>query len=505
MNGVDVILNTDGYKLDHRRQYPAGTQQVLANFTPRGSRIEGIDKVVFFGLQHWLINTLQDQWKDFFEGDIDQICADYEDFTLNYAGPNDIGSQHFRDLHALGYLPLEFKALPEGTEVPLRVPMFTVENTVDDFFWLVNYLETSMSNALWMPCTSATLSKRMRDLFNEWAIKTGKSPEDMAFQGHDFSMRGMSGLEAAQISGMGHLVSFTGSDNLPAIRAVKRFYPTDSFIGGGVPATEHAVMCAGGKDDELETYNRLLDLYPVGLLSVVSDTWDLWNVITDILPRVRDKIMARDGKLVIRPDSGDPADILCGTKVLDLIYDGDSFDNPLDDRSPEEKGVVELLWDEFGGTVNEAGYKELDSHIGVIYGDSINHERAKDILERLEAKGFAATNVVFGMGSYGFQYQTRDTFGFAVKSTNVVIDDVDTPIFKAPKTDNGLKKSLKGRVAVASNPLQGGKLVALDDELPKERKNVIDNGHNLLKTVWKDGKFVKELTFDEVRAHALGS
>lgn len=485
--GLDITLATDGYKLDHRRQYPAGTEQVLANFTPRGSRIEGIDKVVFFGLQHWLLNTLQEQWADFFNGDIDQICAGYEDFVLNYAGPNDIGSSQWRALHELGYMPLEFKALPEGTEVPLRVPMFTVENTHPDFFWLVNYLETSLSNALWMPCTSATLSKRMRDLMNEYAVKTGNTPEDMAFLGHDFSMRGMSGLEAAQISGMGHLTSFTGSDNLPAIRAVKKFYPTDSFVGGGVPATEHAVMCAGGKDDELETYNRLLGIYPNGLLSVVSDTWDLWNVLNNILPKLKDKIMARDGKLVIRPDSGDPVKILMG-------------DPEADPNSPEFKGVVEILWDNFGGTVNAAGYKELDSHIGVIYGDSINYERCKAILEGLVNKGFAAVNVVYGMGSYGFQYQTRDTFGFAVKSTNVVINGVDTPIFKDPKTDNGLKKSLKGRVAVIRNPR--GTLLAIDDDTPGTRENLAEA--DLLETVWKNGEFVKNLTFDQVRVNALG-
>lgn len=497
VKGLGITLATDGYKLDHRRQYPEGVTRVLANLTPRGSRIDGIDKVVFFGLQHWLINTLENQWKDFFEGDIDEICAAYEDFVTTYAGPNDIGSQHFRDLHALGYMPLEFKALPEGTEVPIRVPMFTVENTHDDFFWLVNYLETSMSNALWMPCTSATLSKRMRDLFNEYALKTGKKPEDMAFQGHDFSIRGMSGLEAAQISGMGHLVSFTGSDNLPAILAVNEFYPTPNFVGGGVPATEHAVMCAGGKDDELETYKRLINLYPTGLLSIVSDTWDLWNVIDNILPALKDEIMARDGKLVIRPDSGDPADILCGTKTNAELWD--IVENEHREPTSEEYGVVRLLWEYFGGTTNDQGYRELDEHIGVIYGDSINYERALDILQRLEAMGVVATSVVFGMGSYGFQYQTRDTFGFAVKSTNVVINGVDTPIFKDPKTDNGLKKSLKGRFTVVDDAESG---ITVHDDISQDEIDRGVFGDNLLKTVWKDGQFVNRLTFDQVRENA---
>lgn len=495
----DAMYLTDGYKLDHRRQFPDGTEYVLANWTARGSRIEGVDSVVFFGLQHWLTDTLGRVWGEFFAGDIDAMCAEYEEFLLGYAGPNDIGSDHFRALHKLGYLPLEFKALPEGTNVPLRVPMFTIENTHPDFFWLVNYIETSVSNGLWMPCTSATTSRRMRMMMNEFAIKTGSTAEDMPFYGHDFSIRGMAGVDSAVISGMGHLVSFTGSDNLPAIRAVSNYYPTDSFVGGGVPATEHSVMCAGGQDDELLTYKRLLGLYPVGLLSVVSDTWDLWNVIENILPQLKSEIMGRDGKLVIRPDSGDPADILCGIKAT---VSGTSISDKRaagTNLQPEEKGVVELLWEQFGGTVNEAGYKVLDPHVGVIYGDAINYDRAVDIYTRLEAKGFAAVNVVFGMGSYGFQYQTRDTFGFAIKSTNVVINGVDTPIFKDPKTDNGLKKSLKGRIAVVRG-IGGESLVAIDQI--QSSNPILSSNANLLKTVWKDGEFVKRLSFDQVRENA---
>ena len=494
MSASDVLFNTDGYKLGHIHMYPPKTEFVLSNFTPRTSRIKGVDKVVFFGLQHWLADTLGRQWGEFFAGDIDEICADYEDFLLNYLGPdNGVGSDQWRALHALGYLPLEFRALPEGTSVPLRVPMFTVENTHKDFYWLVNYLETSMSNSLWMPCTSATIAKRMRNMLNEKAIKCGLTPDDVAFGGHDFSMRGMSGLDAAETSGAAHLTSFTGSDSLPAIRFVKKFYPTDSFIGGGVPATEHAVMCAGGKDTEIETFRRLLKLHPKGILSVVSDTWDLWYVLTDILPALKDEIMAREGTLVIRPDSGNPADIVCGTYTNEQLaahttgIDGDAF--------PHELGVVRLLEKTFGSTTNEAGYKTLDSHVGVIYGDSINYDRADDITDRLLEMGFVSTQVVLGMGSYGYQMNTRDTFGFAIKATNVVIDGVETPIFKDPITDNGTKKSLKGRVLVARDG--DLELIAVDEVA----KDVAQAG--LLQPVWRNGEFVKEFTFDEVRENVL--
>lgn len=251
-------------------------------------------------------------------------------------------------------------------------------------------------------------------------------------------------------------------------------------------------MCAGGQEDEMETFQRLLDLYPTQILSVVSDTWDYWNVLTNILPSLKEQILARGangGKLVVRPDSGDPADIICGTRDYDCTTN-------------EEKGSIQLLWDEFGGTVNEQGYKVLNPAVGLIYGDSMNFGRIKNICERLEAKGFASTNVVFGIGSFNYQYQTRDTFGFAMKATNVVIEGEEKAIFKDPKTDSGLKKSLKGRIAVvnlgnAENP----DLHAFDDSTPGARDKAVESGDNLLTTVWKDGKFVKEYTFDEVRAN----
>lgn len=316
---------------------------------------------------------------------------------------------------------------------------------------------------------------------NSWALKTTGSTEGVGFLGHDFSMRGMAGAGGANLSGLGHLVAFTGTETVPVLQYVADYYPFEGFLAGTVPATEHSVMCAGGDENERETFQRLLDLYPTGILSVVSDTWDFWNVLTSHLPALRDQIMARDGKLVVRPDSGDPADIICGTYPAELEPVG---------GHPEEKGAIELLWDEFGGTVNEQGYKVLDEHVGLIYGDSMHYDRINDINARLEAKGFASTNWVAGLGSYGYQYQTRDTFGFAMKATNVVIEGEERAIFKDPKTDDGLKKSLKGRIAVGKYP--DGTLFAVDEIAQPQASD-------LLETVWKDGKFVKYLGFDEVR------
>jgi len=478
-----AIMQTDGYKLDHRRQYPEGTEYVYSNWTARGSRIKEIGAVVFIGLQAAIQRRLMEDFEPFFAADVDEVCEAYQNMLDNYLGPNDIGTDHIRALHELGYIPLEFKALPEGTFVPLRVPMFTVENTHPDFFWLTNYFETILSAELWMPMTSATNAARIREAMNSWAIKTTGTTEGVGFQGHDFSMRGMAGAGAANLSGLGHLVAFTGTETVPVLQYIQDYYPFEGFLAGTVPATEHSVMCAGGDDGERETFERLMRLYPAGFLSVVSDTWDYWNVLTNILPSLKDQIMARDGKLVVRPDSGDPADIICGT--VREFGKG---------TTPEEKGTFEVLWEQFGGTTNELGYKVLNSHIGVIYGDSMNFDRVEDINARLAAKGFATTGWVAGLGSYGYQYQTRDTFGFAMKATNVVINGEEKAIFKNPKTDNGTKKSLKGRIAVVE---VGGTLRALDDDVAEYRDAVTD--HDLLETVWKDGKFVKYLGFDEVR------
>lgn len=446
----------DMYKADHRRQYPEGTTSVYSNFTPRTSRIEGLNKVVFFGLQAFLIDLI-DSFNEWFQRDEDAVCREYSQAMEDILGPNDIGTDHIRALHKLGYLPLRIKALEEGTEVPIKVPFFTIENTLPEFFWLVNYFESAFSAAVWLPSTSATQARRYRKLLDDWAIKTTGTNDGVDFQLHDFSFRGMSSLQSAESSGAGHLLSFTGSDSLVARQWIKNYYPDagPTFIMGSVAATEHSVMCAGEKDNEFDTYDRLLNLYPSGIVSIVSDTWDLWKVVTETIPALKEKILARDGKVVIRPDSGDPVDIICGIDKQTFIKYGDSL---ILERN-ESKGVIELLWDTFGGTVNEQGYKVLDPHIGAIYGDSITFERANAICERLAAKGFASTNIVFGVGSYTYQYVTRDTFGFAMKATAVTVNGVEREIFKDPITDNGTKKSAKGRLAVVR---ENGEIVLKD-------------------------------------------
>lgn len=487
----DFITMVDGYKIDHRRQYPEGTQYVYSNFTPRTSRVPGQSEVVFFGLQYFLGAYLQELANEtFFGKQRGAVLKRYQRFLDSYLGPNSVGVQHISDLHDLGYIPLRFKALPEGTRVPLKVPMFTVENTRPEFFWVTNYIETLLSNVIWKACTSATTAVRMRSILDAYARQTGGDPAFIPWQGHDFSFRGMSGPEDAALSGAGHLLSFTGTDTVPAIQLLEQYYHGSGLIGGSVAATEHSVMCAGGQAGELETFSRLLDVYPTGIVSVVSDTWDLWKVLTEILPALKDRILARDGKLVIRPDSGDPADILCGD-APGTLYNAAVQPATVYAR---RRGVVQTLWDYFGGTTNAQGYKVLDSHIGAIYGDSINDQRMTDILRRLERKGFASSNVVFGMGSYNYQYVTRDTYGFAMKATAATVNGVEHELFKDPVTDDGGKRSARGRLAVARYVDTGG--LHLIDGLTKATATGIGDE---LQTVWQNGKFVKRVTLTEIR------
>ncbi len=477
MNG---LLLTDGYKTGHHQQYPKGTEEVYSNWTPRSNKYapEGCDKVVSFGQQYvfkWLHTYFQD---NFFSKPKNEVCNELKEELSLYLN-TDYDVTHFEQLHDLQYLPIRVKSLPEGVEVPIKVPMVTVVNTKKEFYWVTNFLETILSTMLWQPMTSASIAMKYKRIFKYWALKTDK--ENVAFidfQGHDFSMRGMGGLQSAISSGMGHAAVFLGSDTLPVISSLRKYYNAEGFVVGSVNATEHSVMCAGTKDDEIGTFRHLMQTYPSGILSVVSDTWDLWKVLTDYLPQLKNEVLARDGKLVIRPDSGDPVDIICGENTS------------LGGNNPQEKGVVELLWDIFGGTVNEQGFKVLDSHIGAIYGDSITTERAENICKRLHDKGFASTNVVLGIGSFTYQYNTRDTFGFAMKATSVVVNGERREIFKDPITDDGVKKSAKGLMKVEE---KNGEYVLIDQVTPEQENE------GELKVIYENGRFSNKITLNVIR------
>jgi nicotinamide phosphoribosyltransferase len=443
---MNPLFLVDFYKVGHVIQYDQKTKQVWSNWTARSSRT-GRDSVVFFGLQYFIKKYLIEQFnRHFFTEPLSKVIAEYKQIisaTLRVAEPK---TDHIEYLWRLGYLPLDIYALPEGDSVPIKVPSIVITNTDDNCFWLPNYIETILSAILWKPSTSATTAQEYRKLFVKHALRAGET--DLGFvdwMGHDFSFRGMSGVEDAVLSGMGHLTAFNGTDTLPAIIAAHDYYGADYSCGGSVPATEHSVMCAGSQEGEFETFKRLItETYPSGIVSIVSDTWDLWKVLTDYIPRLAPEIHKRDGKVVIRPDSGDPVNIICGDK--DALA-----------GSPARAGTMRLLAKAMGTSykaipVRGPNWWDIGKtgpgmviKAGAIYGDAITLERADQILSRLyDEQGLSPYNMVFGIGSYTYEYVTRDTYGHAMKATAVRQDGEVIPIFKKPVTDNGLKTSLKG-------------------------------------------------------------
>jgi nicotinamide phosphoribosyltransferase len=489
------MLLLDFYKVSHRAMYPEGTEVVYSTWTPRASRVNGVDNVVHFGTQAFLIKLMSVFEESFFSRPKSDVIAEYARIIKHTLGVATPETKHIEDLHDLGYLPLLIKGLPEGTVVPLRVPTLTVQNTDPRFFWLTNYIETLASCEMWQASTSATIAREYRRILDKYSMETVGNTDFVQFQGHDFSMRGMSSLESAIISGMGHLTQFSGTDTVPCIQGAELYYGANvekELVGTSIPATEHSIQCAYGNDTAY--LKRMInEVHPSGFVSVVSDGYDYWDVVSRITKELKNDIMARDGRLVIRPDSGDPVKIVCG--------------DPEGKTEAERKGSIEVLWDIFGGAVTEKGYKVLDSHIGLIYGDAITMRRAEEICERLKVKGFASINVVFGIGSYTYQYNTRDTFGYAMKSTLCVVKGEERQIFKNPKTDDGTKKSQKGKVVVYVDPASGGikfkdgfrldESLYIRVEIDGKQKNAdID----LLQPVFENGKLLNKTTFAQVRA-----
>lgn len=507
MQNLCTMTLCDFYKLAHRAMFPSGTEIVYSTWTPRTSRMKDVIEVVNFGPQAFIKDKLIDLFnREFFGKPKAEVVADYVRIVKNTLGDPSPVTSHIEDLHDLGYLPLSIKALPEGAVVPLRVPVLTIQNTDTRFFWLTNYVETLASCELWQPSTSATIAREYRKILDRAAMETVGNTEFVQFQGHDFSMRGMSSLSSALTSGMGHLLSFVGTDTVPAIQAAEFLYGANvekELVGTSIPATEHLIQCS--YEDDLEYLRRMITVvHPSGPVSVVSDGYDFWDVLTRVVPILKKEILARKGspigldKVVIRPDSGDPVKIVCGDPEAPV-------------GSPQHKGAIEVLWDIFGGTYSTecytkpvAGsglkpdfYKLLDSHIGLIYGDAITLRRAEEIVNRLKEKGFASTNVVFGIGSYTYQYNTRDTFGFALKSTLCVINGVEKPIFKDPKTDDGTKKSQKGRVVVLKD---GDSYKCLDGFSLKD----VVAGDQLVE-IFRDGKLLVDQKFSEIRERLRNS
>ena len=483
MKKTNAMLLIDFYKAVHAEMLPEKITKSVSYFTPRMSRVKRWDKVVMFGLQGFIKEYLIDYFNDnFFNVSFDEAIADYQRVMDATLGANAYNIEKIKKLHKLGYLPIEIVALPEGTLVPIHVPMFCITNTHKDFAWLPQSLESLISAETWHPMLAATVGYTYRQIVNKYYDETcdDNIPRAKALGAFDF--RGEECLQSATKAGAGWLLSFLNTATVPAIPYLENNYNCDCTkepVGFGSPSTEHSVMCSNFAvdGDEITLLRRLLtEIYPNTSFSAVLDSYDYWNVIDNILPQLKPEILAHNGCMLMRGDSGDCIEVVTKT--------------------------VFKLWDIFGGTVNSKGYKVLDPHVKAIYGDSITVQRCEKIYEILKENGFACSNVALGVGSFSFQCIeedgvlkpfTRDTFSSCIKATYCEIDGKPVPIFKNPK-DGGFKKSQKGCCVVYKFM---NNIVYKDEYTWKEANEL---PYQLLETVFKDGKIVKEQTLSEVRS-----
>lgn len=575
MNYINPVFLTDSYKLSHIKFTSEGVETIYSNLTPRFThyleeKFKYFDGgVVCFGLQAALQKILVEYWDThFFKRDKEDVINEAKRLLSRYIGMENL--KHFEDLHDLGYMPIKVKALAEGSIIGKGIPYFTITNTHKDYQWLPNYLESVLSAEVWKPMTTATIGRAMKSLAVKASIETTGNAEGAEFQLHDFSFRGQSGIESAASAGGGFLLSTMGTDNIPSIAWMEHYYKANAEkedIAFSVSAGEHSVTTLGiqieanklkniaslryedlTEDDylyygEVEYAKYVVKKFPQGIVSYVADSYDYFKFITKTLPNLKDSIMSRDGKFVVRGDSGDPVEIIAGIEIKDYsdcstlsIASTDCFSDSFDFSNPniennlvknvfsykgkdyeqqyaitydrfgkvsdyhilkleeyeltaKEKGTIQVLFDIFGGTVNSKGYIELDEHIGMIYGDGITEERATEIFKRLEVRGFASTNVVFGVGSYTLNMLSRDDLGTAVKATSAVVDGKRLSIYKDPKTDTS-KKSARGLLKVSQH---SNGVLYLEDNVTEE-----EEAEGMLEVVYEDGLFYNQKTYSEV-------
>lgn len=480
---ISPLLLLDFYKTTHHEQYPEGLTKLVSYFTPRMSRLAEENKLISFGAQAFVKEYLIEYFnQNFWNQSLSDIVTEYDRILSHTLGPGSYDVQKVIDLYNLGYLPLEIKAVPEGTRVPMKVPMIEISNTHPDFAWLVNTIESLMSAELWHPMVSANVGYRYRQIVNKYYDISVEDnvPRNRALG--DFSFRGQESLASAVKSSAAFCLSFVNTATVPAIPYLEDMYNcncTKEEVAFGSISTEHSVMCSNYSvdGDEISFVRRLLtEIYPHHSFSMVSDSYDYWNLVDVILPALKDEILNHDGALLIRGDSGNPVEIVTET--------------------------VFHLWKTFGGTINSKGYKVLNPKVKAIYGDSITPKRCELIYKCLIEHGFACNNVALGVGSFSMQCAevddtlqpfTRDTYGIAVKSTYGIVNGKEIQIFKNPKTDSeNFKKSQKGMCRVYRDA-KGQ--ICYEDEL----NDAALNDENLLEPIFRDGKIVKEYTLKEVR------
>lgn len=483
---TNPMLLIDFYKAVHAEMLPQNITKSVSYFTPRMSRVNRWDKVVMFGLQGFIKTYLIDYFnEEFFKKPFDKVVSEYKRIMDATLGQDAYKIDKVEKLHKLGYLPIEIVALPEGTLVPMHVPMFGITNTHSDFAWLPQSLESLISAEMWHPMLAATVGYTYREIVNKYYDLTcdDNIPRARALGAFDF--RGEECLQSAEKAGAGWCLSFLLTATVPTISYLEANYNCDCTkepVAFGSPSTEHSVMCSNyAVDGDEETLLRrlLTEIYPNTSFSAVLDSYDYWNVIDNILPKLKKEILDHNGCMLMRGDSGDCVEVVTNT--------------------------VFKLWELFGGTVNSKGYKVLDPHVKAIYGDSITIQRCEQIYQILMENGFACSNVALGVGSFSFQCIeedgvlkpfTRDTFSSCIKATYCEIDGKPHPIFKNPK-DGGFKKSQKGCCIVYNDESNHNNL-RFEDGYDWSKARLCNE--NMLKTIFWNGQLRREQDLYGIRS-----
>jgi nicotinamide phosphoribosyltransferase len=458
----NILLNTDSYKVSMFKQYPAGTTGVYSYIESRGGRY---DRTVMFGLQAFIKEYLLDP--------ITQADIDVADEILTAHGEpfNRAGWQYILDTHK-GYLPVVIRAVPEGTVVPVKNVLATIENTDPECFWLTTYLETALLRAVWYPTTVATQSYTIKRVILDYLEKTG-DPSLIDFKLHDFGARGVSSMESAGIGGAAHLVNFMGSDTITGVLFAREYYNA-GIAGFSIPAAEHSTITSWGRDSEVKAYENMLTQFakPGSIVAVVSDSYDVFNAASKLWgEELKEKVIASGATVVIRPDSGDP-ETVC-------------------------RRLVQILHEKFGAVKNSKGFFVLNN-VRLIQGDGVNEQSIRSILGSFMAYGYSADNIAFGMGGALLQQVDRDTQKFAMKCSSAQINGEWVDVQKDPVTDSG-KKSKAGRVTLWKS---GGEFASGVRPPSGWTDKGFGGWSEALVTVFRDGQIISEFTFDEVRANA---
>ena len=452
----NILLLTDSYKVSHHKQYPPGTETIFSYFESRGG---DFSETVFFGLQYYLKRYLQGV----------RVTREAIQFAANFyarhlGNPNifhRVGWEQILSKHG-GRLPVVIRAVPEGTVVPVSNVLMTIENTDPDCYWLTNYLETLLVQ-VWYASTVATQSREMKRTILKSLQATG-DPKLIDFKLHDFGFRGVSSVETAAVGGAAHLVNFKGTDTVPGLLMASEYYG-EPMAGFSIPAAEHSTLTSWGRDHEVDALRNMLHQFPDGLVAVVSDSYDIFNACSELWGRqLKADVLARNGTLVVRPDSGDPPTIV--VKVLNL------------------------LGERFGTTQNAKGFRVLDPHVRVIQGDGIDRHMLTRILEAMQREGWSADNVAFGSGGGLLQKLNRDTSKYAFKCSTARVHGADRDVYKQPITDGG-KRSKAGRLKLVRR--NGAFATVVDDG---------NHADDALVEVFRDGAIVQETTFADVRQRA---